>query len=831
MPQLLIARLDGTGGARRGSLKPLWAASSREVAAAARAPAESLEVDVLDARQAEWLPAKISFALARMTLAHNGTTFAHVYLSGAKVVGHVAKRYVQVFDATQTFVLRFRSHADHIRGIATLMVWATTRPEGMFNKAYTPPTPEVADDESILVCTVEIGQLTTAPRWKRTVAVLKRSGTLVIGDNGRTPFETIDVTRLAAAHIRLLDPSLSGPRVVAMDELELFVRFGNDSDLDDWLVTLKSFAKHLVYALRKPSPKSSVRVVRSAKVTGINVRVARDHPALTPQTPGAIDGEDLDFSNTYLELQFGSVLWGRTYLHTLADVPHWVQSFQLHDIPDEPLTVQLKFSSTGTIADNDISIGSAHVETDPPSDWCPLDNPSAPISIYVKMATERAFVLDSRYYEELKSQVLNLNSGLAYKLGTVVSTDMQMLCDTFFQVYLAERKPTEWAECLITAEIDRIAPQAQARSPTPSPSSSPNSSVSSTESPPTLATNQVSAVSSLGVMFRGNSMMTRGIERYLQTIGGPVLERTIGRFVRKVLNTNDTFELDPSRVQSQLIVETGKKPSQSEIDRIISANRITITNYMVFIWSLIKKEGVPDHFKWIFTVLAESMRTRLGIINEDTIYSAVSAFLFLRFYCPALLNPHLFNLVDSAVTPANQRALTLVAKLLQGFANRIRFGAKEPWLMPMNSFLEKYDKDLAEWYAELISFDGPRPRERDAKELPFEVFMDDQLSNPYLIDEWYGYAKLVQWGSKISFDKSWDIVLGKFFLECKRIDNELNEIIEELNKPDKLQPGEVHDFDIKVNWETYLFSNDPELIELENTRSNKKSVWSKLWGR
>lgn len=68
--------------------------------------------------------------------------------------------------------------------------------------------------------------------------------------------------------------------------------------------------------------------------------------------------------------------------------------------------------------------------------------------------------------------------------------------------------------------------------------------------------------------------------------------------------------------------------------------------------------------------------------------TAVSAFIFLRFFVPAVLNPKLFGLVSNPPSAKCQRTLTLIAKSLQGLANFTTFGQKEPWMSPMNPFVQ-----------------------------------------------------------------------------------------------------------------------------------------------
>lgn len=75
--------------------------------------------------------------------------------------------------------------------------------------------------------------------------------------------------------------------------------------------------------------------------------------------------------------------------------------------------------------------------------------------------------------------------------------------------------------------------------------------------------------------------------------------------------------------------------------------------------------------------------------DEDSYYTAINGFLFLRFFAPAVLGPKLFGLTDDFLENKNKRTMTLLAKTLQNLANLVEFGQKEEYMIPLNSFIHE----------------------------------------------------------------------------------------------------------------------------------------------
>ena len=108
----------------------------------------------------------------------------------------------------------------------------------------------------------------------------------------------------------------------------------------------------------------------------------------------------------------------------------------------------------------------------------------------------------------------------------------------------------------------------------------------------------------------------------------------------------------------------------------------------------------------IFGHLQQKVEAKYGNRPEDrkskeVRYTVVAGFLFLRFFCPAILSPKLFSLAKGRLEhylahlnlnldhpPMKAaRAFTLIAKTLQNLANLVEFGWKEEYMKDMNVFI------------------------------------------------------------------------------------------------------------------------------------------------
>ncbi|KAM8972447.1 RAS protein activator like-3 [Pelodytes ibericus] len=175
------------------------------------------------------------------------------------------------------------------------------------------------------------------------------------------------------------------------------------------------------------------------------------------------------------------------------------------------------------------------------------------------------------------------------------------------------------------------------------------------------------------LIFRENTIVTKSIEEYMKMVGQTYLLETLGPFITHLYASEDSHEVDPLRCAPEDL-------SDNRSNLWISCEEA--------VQSILQSQKFfPPELLAVFSAWQEKVALK-G--KPDLGSRLVSACLFLRFLCPAILSPGLFNLSPEHPHPLAARALTLVAKVLQNLANFTRFGEKEEYMGFMNGFLEQY---------------------------------------------------------------------------------------------------------------------------------------------
>ena len=169
------------------------------------------------------------------------------------------------------------------------------------------------------------------------------------------------------------------------------------------------------------------------------------------------------------------------------------------------------------------------------------------------------------------------------------------------------------------------------------------------------------------------------------------------------------YQVDPKKVTSE---------------SVIPKNRLNLILIVQMTWTRIIQSPMafPPELRQCFVLFRE----RLKDMSKDSLSDKlISASIFLRFLCPAILNPSLFNITQELPNEKATRNLTLVAKTLQTLANFTKFQGKEQFMEFMNEFIEQ-EQDNMKLFLKKIS--SRSQADQRALEYSGEIDLGIQLS-------------------------------------------------------------------------------------------------------
>lgn len=240
-------------------------------------------------------------------------------------------------------------------------------------------------------------------------------------------------------------------------------------------------------------------------------------------------------------------------------------------------------------------------------------------------------------------------------------------------------------------------------------------------------------------IFRGNSMLSKALEKYDIRVGQEYLEKLLGPIVKRIVHENLICDPDPKFYPEDYV-----------------QNYANLKRYVELLWGKIfaTSNDLPEEMKLEWKNLRTNVELSVEPSDNETPLNAISAFVFLRFLCPAILNPQLFNLMQGNCTGNVSKTLTLLAKIMMVFSNRSHFQQhKDPSLMKLNEeFLDVHKNDM------LTFLDRVTERKMDFNEKVLDLssakdrlqlnasneVLNELPSTPYLIDKYLSLSKMAQ---------------------------------------------------------------------------------------
>jgi hypothetical protein len=176
-------------------------------------------------------------------------------------------------------------------------------------------------------------------------------------------------------------------------------------------------------------------------------------------------------------------------------------------------------------------------------------------------------------------------------------------------------------------------------------------------------------------LFRKTSIATRMLSLFSKENGADYIRSVLLPVFQKLSERpreDRCFELDPSKL---------------EPDEDINKNRSNVIEATEMFLNAIcnSLDQVPPSFQEICNCILTCVRKKFPEVK----YTAVGSFIFLRFFCPAIVSPETEGLVKNTASISREmrRGFLIATKVIQNLANNVLFGAKEVYMVVLNDFL------------------------------------------------------------------------------------------------------------------------------------------------
>ncbi|KAL6947147.1 hypothetical protein ACO0QE_002019 [Hanseniaspora vineae] len=587
--------------------------------------------------------------------------------------------------------------------------------------------------------------------------------------------QKINLTKFLMSEIFILDPSLCesiDEHILVIKHLPqlrklynvapltssefpscVYLRFKMQVDVEMWYASLIPFTQFEVLKMYGSDDSNDLRLSNSLKIVILEADLKK------------LAG--LPTTNFFVEIVIWDELFAQTSKVTsTSSVPFWRDEFhfKFHNNINK---IVLKIKQT-----NGLELGHVSIDNDllfnrgfsceeirlPVKSF--KKNPSLAGTLMLKIENQWNFVLPSANFDRLDSilQTIDLNQLIKILYSEKLNQDQKIRASSVaLDVLTNLKRENEYVQLLVEKEIDEVIQLLLSKT---------------TNNTPTSDTSSSQHI--YNCLFRGNSNLTKVMEYYFHTVGQEYLLAILKPIVNDIITSNADCEIDPSRIRTKTpppvldldganIHQNAAVESCNSVDEIVEKHFKTLLGYAEEIWASIYQtsKDMPQAIKDQLKTLRNNLElfSVQGLTKEEVdnlIINCISSFLFLRFFCPVLLNPKIFNIISDHPSETNKRTLTLLSKLLLNLSTLTPFGLKEPYMHKFNAFIEQHKPEMLDYNDKItgkkIDFNSKTMSLSWMKNIKLQsktVFCS--LSVPFLIDKCLKETEFVELLSNFYF--------------------------------------------------------------------------------
>ncbi|KFY20015.1 hypothetical protein V491_04048, partial [Pseudogymnoascus sp. VKM F-3775] len=540
-------------------------------------------------------------------------------------------------------------------------------------------------------CQASGGQQRGSRSWRQVSCILQDNGELkLMTENDVSLLATIQLSQLSRCSIQELDktvlnqeycvailPQYTAAATSISIVSPVFISLESRVLFEVWYVLLRTFTVPDMYgsqistdgsdnpdSLVIPTPDDLFRIEKTLSIRTVEAKLKPT--GKKPEQPvevrrGHKPEPDPSVGDYFAEVVLDGEVRSRTTTKFGTSKPFWREESEFGGLPaalpeisialkrmkskpqPQPQTHGSK-STVSVLAPDvvwEVLCGIVHIRMDQldrgkdVENWWPVLNEKKEAigEMLIRVRHDELVVLLLKEYKDLSELLHKFTMGLTLQMSQYVPSKLRFLAETLLDVFQVSGQASQWLVSLVEDEIDGISKETPVQRLRFSRRMGSNDSFDSvSDREVQLRDMNKSLTGEANLLFRGNSLLTQALDFHMRRVGKEYLEDLLGDKVREINAMNPDCEVDPSRVGAS---------------EDLSRNWATLNALTSDIWAHIaaSHNQCPPELRQILKYIRTVAEDRYGNFLRTAPYTSVSGFLFLRFFCPSLLNPKLFGLL------------------------------------------------------------------------------------------------------------------------------------------------------------------------------------------